>query len=73
MYDFRNSPLGNHISAVRPRLRSHLNNPVRFGKNLSIMIHQHDRVAVGNQVVHHSGQPDNIGRVQANRRLVQHI
>ena len=37
------------------------------------MIHQQDRIAVSNQIPHHIGQPHDIGRVQSDGRLVQHI
>ena len=37
------------------------------------MVYQYDRIAVGDQIVHHIGQPHNIGRVQTDGRLIQHI
>ena len=37
------------------------------------MIDQHDRVAVRNKIAHHAGQTHDIGRMQPDGRLVQHI
>ena len=37
------------------------------------MIHQDDRIAIGHQVTHDPREPRDVGRVQADGRLVQHI
>lgn len=37
------------------------------------MVDQNDGVAVGDQIVHHTGQAHDIRRVQADGRLVKHI
>ena len=38
-----------------------------------IMVHQHHRVAIGNQTVHHVHQAVNIRRMKPDAGLVQHI
>ena len=37
------------------------------------MVHQNDRVAIVDQVLHHAGQAGDVGRVQPNRGFIQHI
>ena len=37
------------------------------------MVHQNDRITVGDQILHHCIQPDDIGRMQTDRGLVQHV
>lgn len=51
----------------------HLYHPVRLLEYLSIVVHEHYRVAVRYQVLHHPGETPDIGRMQTYRRLVQHI
>ena len=41
------------MTAFRARLRAKLHNPVRMGKDLRVMVNQQDRIAVGDQIVHH--------------------
>ena len=61
------------MTAPGPRLGTHFDNPVGFFQNLRIVIDQNHGVAVGNKIVHDPGQPHNVGRMQPDGRLVQHI
>ena len=60
-------------SALCARTRSHFDHPVRFLQHLSIVIHQHDRIAVVDQIAHDLFQPDDVGRMQTDRRFIQHV
>ena len=60
-------------SAVPSGFRPHLDNPVGFLQNLCVMINQQDGITVPDQVVHYPVQPDNIGRVQSDGRLIENI
>ncbi len=66
-------PLRDHAAAAGTRLRPHLDHPVGMPQNAGIVIDQHHRVAVRYQIIHHAGQPLDIGRMQADRRLIQHV
>ena len=68
-----NRTLCDHIAASGTGFRSHLDQPVRFGQNLGIMVYQNNGVAVSDQVMHHRIQPHNIRRMQTDGRLIQHI
>ena len=65
--------LCNDVSALRSRLRAQLDDPVRMGKDLRVVVHQDDGVAVGHEVIHHARKPLQIRRMQADGRFVQHI
>ena len=66
-------PLCNDAPAACARLGAHLNQPIGFRQHLGIMVNQHHRVAVRNQIVHHAVQPHDVGGVQPDGRLIQHI
>ena len=70
---FLHGALGNDLSAAGPGLRTHLHDPVRLGENLGVVVHQQHRIAIRHQIVHHGGQPVDVGGMQANGGLVQHI
>ena len=61
------------MAALCAGFRPHFNDPVGFLQNLCIMIDQNDGVPIGNQIVHHTGKPHNIGGMQTDGGLVQHI
>ena len=65
--------LRDHPAAVGSGSRPHFDDPVRLRENLRIVIHQHHRISVGNQILHHASQPHNIGGMQTDGRLIQHI
>ena len=69
---FRTS-LRDHPAAGSSGSRPHFDDPVRLCKNLRIVIHQHHRISIGNQILHHAGQPHDIGGMQTDGRLIQHI
>ena len=62
-----------YIVEMGPGAGAHLHDIVRVGEDLGVVVHQEDRVAVGDQVVHHRRQPPEVGRVEADGGLVQHI
>ena len=68
-----NAPRGDNISSLTPGERSHLNHIVGPPQNPHIMIHQHDRIAIGNQAVHDSHKTVNIGRMKPYARLIKDI
>ena len=61
------------MAAVGSCLRPHLYDPVSLLQNLRIVIHENDGVAVGYQIVHYTGETDDVRGVQTDGRLVQHI
>ena len=65
--------LGNDVPAARTGLGAHLDEPVRLRQHLCVVINEHHRVAVGDQVVHDAVQADDVGGVQPDGRLVQHV
>ena len=66
-------PLGDDLPAPGSGLGAHLHDPVGVGEDLGVVIHQQDRVAVGYQVVHDPGKAHDVGGVEADGGLVQHI
>ena len=71
--DLRQRPLGDHLSPVRPCPGSKLNEPVRLGEDLGIVVHQQHRIPVRQQVPHHTDEACQVGGVKADGWLVQHI
>ena len=53
-----------HMPATGSGFRAHLNDPVRFRKDLRIVIYQQYRIAVSDQIVHHTVKSGDIGRMQ---------
>ena len=66
-------PFGNDMSTLSSRFRPHLDHPVGLFQDLGVVVHQNDRVAIGHEVVHHTGQAHDVRRMQADGRLIQHI
>ena len=62
-----------YISTGGSSSRAHLDEIIGLRKHTRVVIDNHHRVAVCNQIAHDAHQAVDIGRVQANRRLVQHI
>ena len=60
-----NSALRHNFTAVGSCPRAHFHNPIGVPEDLSVVVDKHDRVAVGNEVVHYAGEPRYIGRMQA--------
>ena len=64
---------GDHIAAARSGNGAHLDQIVGFRQHARVVIDNNHGVAVIHQIAHHANQTVNIGRMQADRRLVQHI
>ena len=71
--DLRDRALGDDVSALRAGGGAHFDEPVRVLEDLGIVIDQHDRVAVGDQVAHHAAQALDVRGMQADGRLVEHV
>ncbi len=66
-------PLRDDPPAVSARARPHLHEPVCGGQDARVVVHHDHRVAVGEQIAHHLDEPVDVGGVQADGRLVQHV
>ena len=66
-------PAGYDAASILAGTRSHLDDPVGFGQNLGVVVHQYHRVSVGNQIVHDAGQSLYIGGMKTDGGLIQHI
>ena len=64
---------GDHIAAACSGNGAHLDQIVGFRQYARIVVDNNHGVAVINQIAHHAYQAVNISRMQADRRLVQHI
>ncbi len=64
---------GDHIAAARSGNGAHLDKIVGFRQYARIVVDNNHGVAVIHQIAHHAHQAVDIGRMQANRGLVQHI
>ena len=71
--DLRDCALGNHAPASCPCLRAHLDDPVGFGQKLRVVIDEYNGVPVRHEIAHHACQPGQVGGVQADGGLVEHI
>ena len=69
----RHRPLGHHPAAVGAGPGAHLYDPVRVGEDLGVVVHQQHRVPVRHQVIHDPGEAHDVGGVEADGGLVQHI
>ena len=73
MFDLVYRARGNHITAACSGNGTHLNQIVGFRQHACIVVNDNHGVAVIHQIAHHAYQAVDIGRMQANRGLVQHI
>ena len=64
---------GNHITAACSGNGAHLDQIVGFRQYARIVVDNNHGVAVIHQIAHHTHQAVDIGRMQADRGLVQHI
>ena len=64
---------GDHIAAARSGNGAHLDQIVGFRQHARVVVDNNHGVAVAYQVAHNANQAIDIGRMQADRRLVQHI
>ena len=69
----RNRPFRNDLPAVRSGLRPHFDQPVCLRQNLRVVIHQENRISIRRQILHDPDKTQDIGGMQTDGRLVQHI
>ena len=62
-----------HVTAVCSGNGAHLDQIISLRQYARIVVDNNHRVAVVHQIAHHAHQAVDIGRMQANRGLVQHI
>ena len=73
MLQFLDRPLGDHLPSAGSGLRPHFHQMIGMEQHLGIVIHQHHRIAVSDQIIHNPCQSNDIYRVESNGRLVQYI
>ena len=69
----RHRSLRDDMPAGRARARAHFHQMVGFGEYLRVVIDQQHGIAVGHQIAHHAREADDVGGMQADGRLVQHV
>ena len=72
-HDLGNTALSDDMAALQAGLRPHLHDPVSLRQNLCVVVHQYDGIAVCYEVVHDSFQPFDVGGMQSDGGLVQHV
>ena len=73
LLDLRNGPLGDDVPTVRARPRPQLDEPVRLPQYLCVMVDEHDGVAVGDKVACDAVESLDVGGVQSDGGLVEHV
>ena len=73
MLDLVYRTCSDHVTAARSGNGAHLDQIVGFRQHTCIVVDNNHGVAVIHQIAHHAHQAVDIGRMQADRRLVQHI
>ena len=73
LFDLVHRTSGDHITAARSGNGAHLDQIVGFRQYARVVVDNNHGVAVIHQIAHHAHQAVDIGRMQADRRLVQHI
>ena len=69
----RHRSLRDDAPAVRARAGAHLHQMVGFGEYLRIVIHQQHGIAVRHQIAHHPREAGDVGGMQPDGGLVQHV
>ena len=64
---------GNHAAALLSGLRAELDHIVGMPEHLRIVVHEHHRVAVVHEVIHHPQKPLEVRRVHSYRGFVEHV
>ena len=72
-HNVRYRALGDHMTAFGTSHRPHFHQMVHRCEHARVMVDHHHRITVGHQIAHHAQQTIHIRRMQADRRLVQHI
>ena len=70
---FGRRALGDDAAAFLARARPHFDQMLRMLEHMDIVVHDDDRIAVCQKVVHHAEESLDICRMQADRRLVEHV
>ena len=73
LFDLVYRTSGDHIAAACSGNGAHLDQIVGFRQYARVVVDNNHGVAVIHQIAHHAHQAVDIGRMQADRRLVQHI
>ena len=73
LFDLVHRTSGNHITAARSGNGAHLDQIISLRQHARIVVDNDHGVAVAHQIAHHAYQTVDIGRMQADRGLVQHI
>ena len=73
LFDLIHRTGSDHITAARSGNGTHLDQIIGFRQYARVVIDNDHGVAVIHQIAHHAYQAVDIGRMQANRGLVQHI
>ena len=73
LFDLVHRTCSDHFTAARSGNGAHLDQIVGFRQYARVVVDNNHGVAVIHQIAHHAYQAVNIGRMQADRGLVQHI
>ena len=73
LFDLVHRTCSDHFTAARSGNGAHLDQIVGFRQYARVVVDNNHGVAVIHQIAHHAHQAVDIGRMQADRRLVQHI
>ena len=61
------------ITALAASQRPQFNHIIGMLQHMHIMVHQNHRVAITQQAVNHIQEPFNVGRMQADTRLIEYV
>ena len=73
LFDLAYRTGGDHVAATCSGNGAHLNQIISLGQHARVVVDNNHGVAVIHQIAHHAHQAVDIGGMQADRRLVQHI
>ena len=73
MLQFLDRPLGDHLPSAGSGLRPHFHQMIGMEQHLGIVIHQHHRIAVSDQIIHDPGQSLQVIGMETNGWLIQDI
>ena len=73
MLDVVHGSLGDDVPALGTGDRAHLHEPVGLGEDARVVVDHHHGVAVGDEVAHDAHEAVDVGGVQADAGLVEHV
>ena len=73
LFDLVHRARGDHVTTARSGNGAHLDQIISLRQHARIVVDNDHGVAVAHQIAHHAYQTVDIGRMQADRGLVQHI